>query len=61
MQVVPVVEPAAGKPGLDHKAGPRMRLPGSSRATAARRIIVGEENEMLDPLGNGDERQAIGA
>src|SRR3546814_8367647 len=33
---------------------------GSPRATSAGRIIVREQNEALDPLGNGDERQAIG-
>jgi hypothetical protein len=60
MQVVPVVEAAAGVSGLDHEAGPRVRLASPPCATAARWIIVGEENEMFDPLGNCDQGQAIG-
>jgi len=60
MPVVPIVEAVARKSSLDHKARPRVRLPSPPRATSPRWIIVGEENEMLDPLWYRNQGQAIG-
>ena len=59
MAVVPVVEAVTRQSSLDYEAEPRARIASPSGATSAGRIIVGEQDEMFDPLGNRDQGQAI--
>lgn len=59
MPIVPVVEAAARKSGLDYEAWAHVRIASPPRTASAGRIIVGEQDEMLDPLGNRDQRQTI--